>query len=164
MRRRIADTKWKQRKAMSKYSIEFSVDWVHGWQRAGTNMKTKKHFTQERTRNDETEIGIKYSGASIRKYGHVVMAPRGVPVHVKMDFYKKEPKSFPRNLPKWLKPIIPFVVKIDIDNGAKCVLDGLNGVGWYDDAQVVTLFARKQDRNGVTYDHTDVTVVWESGE
>ena len=147
---------------MTRYTIEFSTDWVHGWQRAGTNTKTKKHFTQERTRNDESEIGIKYSGASIRKYGRVVMAPRGVPVHVKMDFYKAEPQKRPKYLPKWVEGI-PFVVKPDIDN-SKHVLDGLNGVAWHDDAQVVTEFKRKHDRLGVRHDKTVVTIAFELDE
>ena len=149
---------------MARYEVEFEVEFLMGKQRPRFDPRTKRAYTPSETKDAEYQVGVAYKGASIRRYGRVVRAPRGVPVHVKMDFYKKGPKSFPRNLPKWLKPIIPFVVKIDIDNGAKCVLDGLNGIAWYDDAQVVTLFARKQDRNGVTYDHADVMVVWESGE
>lgn len=48
----------------------------------------------------------------------------------------------------------------DIDNLAKCVLDGLNGSGiWVDDRQVVTVMARKFAAvPGSTEPHTRITV------
>ena len=144
---------------MTRYTVEFSVDWVHGWQRAGTNSKTKRHFTQERTRSDMYEIATKYKGESLRRYGRVVSAPRGVPVHVKMDFYKTEPKERPSYLPKWVEGL-PFVVKPDVDN-SKHILDALNKVAWHDDAQVVTEYKTKHDRTGVRHDRTVVTVVFD---
>jgi Holliday junction resolvase RusA-like endonuclease len=147
---------------MTRYEVSFSLPWVHGWQRAGTNYETRTHFTQERTRNDEDEVGIGYRNASNRAYGRVVRAPKGVPVHVKIDLYKTEPQRRPDYLPDYVDGV-PFVVKPDIDNN-KHLLDGLNKVAWYDDAQVVTEFVRKHDREGVTDDRTDVTVVFELEE
>ena len=145
---------------MTRYEVSFSVSWVHGWQRAGINYADREHFTQGRTATDEQEIGLCYNRACRTKYGRKVKAPQHVPVTLYIDAYAKEPKGWPRGIPKWLKPFIPFVKKPDVDNIAK-LMDGLNKVAWYDDAQVTKLIVTKHVRNGVQQDMTIFTVVWE---
>lgn len=48
--------------------------------------------------------------------------------------------------PKGIRKIIPFTVKPDVDNVLKAVMDGLNGVAYKDDSQVVMTTAVKYDR------------------
>ena len=55
-------------------------------------------------------------------------------VAVELHFVFKKPKSVTRSLP-WVKP--------DIDKLVRAVLDGLTGVAYEDDCQVVTLNASK---------------------
>lgn len=142
--------------------ITFSVDFVKAWQRAGTNFKTGRHYTKQDTEDAEREIGIAYKGASIRKYGKVVSAPAGIPVAVKVECFTKAPKSWPSWLPKHLKPRMPFTKKPDADNILKAVLDGLNGVAYEDDKQVIAAHVFKHDMSGTTADKTVVTLQFES--
>ena len=146
-----------------RYEVKFSVDFLQAWQRAGTNHRTRTHFTQRNTRDAEKQIAIAYKGASIRKYGRVVKAPKGVPVAFMIEAYKKEPKEYPGYLPKWIYPRIPFVVKPDDDNISK-IKDSLNGVAWDDDSQVTASHTFKRDRNGVTHDRTAITIQFDLEE
>lgn len=146
---------------METYSVSFSVPFVQGKQRPRFDTRSMRTYTPNDTKKAEKQIRVAYEGASLREYGRVVKAPKGVPVTVSMRFYKKAPKSWPAYLPDWIKPKIPFVVKIDVDNGIKCGLDSLNGIAWHDDAQVVLMLAQKMDRAGVTQDHTDFIISWE---
>ena len=43
-----------------------------------------------------------------------------------------------------LENIIKHTVKPDCDNLVKAILDALNGVAWYDDAQIVDLQVKKE--------------------
>jgi len=52
---------------------------------------------------------------------------------------------WPASTPKAKLQTTPYApVKSDIDNVVKAICDGLNGVVWVDDAQVVHLVARKR--------------------
>lgn len=51
-----------------------------------------------------------------------------------------------RQLPKGKKREEPFTTKPDIDNVIKCVMDGLTGVAFEDDKQVVQIVAQKLTR------------------
>ena len=69
-------------------------------------------------------------------------------VFIKIEFFYEIPKSWSKKkkeLARWHKS------KPDIDNLIKSVLDGLNGIAYTDDAQVVMIQARKQyaTENGV---------------
>lgn len=63
---------------------------------------------------------------------------------VNMDIYRQIPKSTSKKRRKLKndKEIRP-IVKPDIDNYTKGILDSLNGIVWKDDSQVVSLVANK---------------------
>ena len=63
---------------------------------------------------------------------------------VEMDIYREIPKSTSnkRRLMKNEKEIRP-IVRPDVDNYTKGILDALNGIAYKDDSQIVDLIARK---------------------
>lgn len=63
-------------------------------------------------------------------------AGKHVPVAVSMDFYLERPKSIP-------KKRIEMVVKPDLDKIIRSTTDALTGILYTDDAQIVTVTARK---------------------
>jgi len=67
----------------------------------------------------------------------VPLCARGVAVEVSIVWTLAKPKSK-------AKRIIHITTKPDTDKLARAVLDSLTGVGYEDDAQVVSLYARKQ--------------------
>ena len=95
-------------------------------------------------------VGLK--GRSYMAKNH--LAPCTEPLKVTLGFYFKPPKSYSR---KRLNAIQSrrelFVKKPDADNLSKIVLDGLNGICYVDDSQVVELNIIKQ------YADTDYTTV-----
>lgn len=81
--------------------------------------------------------------------------PKGHPVAVYIDFYRKCPKSAKEG---------PDVYKPDIDNCTKLILDALNGLAWYDDCQVCFLAATKHDRKNRDEDIIEVELFETEGE
>ena len=74
--------------------------------------------------------------------------PRGVLVSVKVKFYMRRPLVDFKNGSRVcgaMKSLAPFArpTRPDIDNLVKYVLDGLNGIAYEDDRQVVKLEAYK---------------------
>ena len=134
--------------------VEFSVPVVFG---KGRPRFARGHaYTPKETREKERLVGDCYRLASYKEYGQVVKAPAGVPVTVEITLYKPLPKSRP------LRVLFEFfTVKPDIDNAAKGVLDGLNGVAYVDDAQVTKLVAVKADRTRNIEEETLIQVTWE---
>ena len=69
---------------------------------------------------------------------------RGVPISVNIEFGMRIPVSTTKKRSKMmLDGLIRHTVKPDLDNLTKAVLDALNGIAWYDDAQVVELNVKK---------------------
>ena len=66
-----------------------------------------------------------------------VWAPRPIPVSVDIAFFVARPKRLPKNT------ITPATRKPDIDKLVRAVLDGMTGVLYQDDSQVVSLLAAK---------------------
>ncbi len=61
-----------------------------------------------------------------------------------MDIYRQIPKSTSKKRRKLKNErVIRPIVKPDIDNYTKGILDSLNGIVWKDDSQVVSLIANK---------------------
>ena len=63
---------------------------------------------------------------------------------VQIDIYRQMPKSTSKKRRRLKNDgLIRPIVKPDIDNYTKMLLDGLNGITWKDDSQVVMLLANK---------------------
>lgn len=119
-------------------SIEFTVPFAHGLQRARTG---QGHF-YDTTRNkmDKLEIQAAFKSARVRKKCQF-FAAKGTPVRLKIEVYTPLAKSTPKGTTS-----LPHVKKPDLDNVVKLILDALNGVAWDDDQQVTCIFAKKLDR------------------
>lgn len=93
-------------------------------------------YVDSETKADEKAVRESY-------HGMMHTGPVGVRIHV----YKplKSGKKNARN---------PFTAKPDVDNIAKAVLDGLNGVAYQDDSQVITLEVVKHDREKTGIEQT----------
>ncbi|MCO6541583.1 MAG: RusA family crossover junction endodeoxyribonuclease [Lactobacillus sp.] len=77
------------------------------------------------------------------KYGFHKL-PKGAPLRVTVTFYREIQKSISKaEHQKRLENKIMPIVKPDIDNYIKAVLDGLNGVAFADDNQIVEIHAKK---------------------
>ena len=96
---------------------------------------------------------------------HGIAFPAGVPVAVTVRCFLRQPNSdFKKGnrIAGMLKNLVAFVGPIhpDIDNLAKFVLDGLNGVAYADDRQVVKLVVYKLlDSQGNCDGRTEVEVL-----
>ena len=103
-----------------------------GWQRAGVNRWTGRHYTQEKTRNAEEEIALAYKiAAKGRRF------PPGTPIAVCVYAYFPIPKRASKATREGMisREILP-TVKPDWDNIGK-LIDGLNGVAFDDDKDIV---------------------------
>lgn len=70
--------------------------------------------------------------------------PLECPLVVELDVYRQIPKSTSKKRRKLKNErVIRPVVKPDIDNYSKGILDSLNGIVYKDDSQVVSLIANK---------------------
>src|SRR5699024_2921197 len=70
--------------------------------------------------------------------------PLECPLVVELDVYRQRPKSTSKKRRKLKNErVIRPVVKPDIDNYSKGILDSLNGIVYKDDSQVVSLIANK---------------------
>lgn len=96
-------------------------------------------YTPEKTANYENLIKVMFMQEANRMGGW--MAAKGVPVHVSCTCIFEVPKSWSKKKQDGVKWVTR---RPDIDNIAKAVLDGLNGVAWHDDAQVVKMDVFKQ--------------------
>lgn len=80
---------------------------------------------------------VRASTMSQMRAGKHKPAARRVPLIVTMTFALRRPKSVSKS-----KRPHPAVTP-DLDNLTKLVLDALNKVAWYDDAQIIELLVRK---------------------
>lgn len=128
---------------------DFIVEIVpEAWRRARV-MRLKRgvrHFTDAKTRSYEAQIGF---AAKLAMRGQPLLSG---PVSAVMTFSLPIPASWPHRKAQdaSLGLTLPTVAP-DLDNLAKAVLDGCNGVVFEDDKQVVYLEATKRyaDRPGV---------------
>lgn len=114
--------------------------------------KERPRFGQGRiyTPPEQFEHEHQIRKAWIERYGIEPVAT-GCPVAVIVSFSKPLPKS--------IRQPRPWILKPDIDNLAKSVLDALNGVAYADDQQIVKLQAVKQSQQLDTTAGISITVV-----
>lgn len=98
-------------------------------------------YTSAKTKNAEGMIGWVASNA-MKESQNVLITD---PLFIFIEFRMPIPKSFSKT--KHLSAIsgetVP-TVKPDLDNLAKTILDGMNGIVYKDDSQIVDLFVRKR--------------------
>lgn len=95
-------------------------------------------FTPDKTVDAEERIRW-----HLREQG-AVLYPAGVALDVTMVFHCPRPKTLP-------KKVTHNVKRADLDQYCKLLMDALNGIVYPDDAQVVTIRARKVYAEGEPY-------------
>lgn len=124
--------------------VEFTVSGVlRGKQRPKAGKRKGTGFvvfyTPEETVNQEAHI----RAAVLGQIGRRLQWEGAVRVKVKVLV------AIPKSFPAWKRKLIRLgmffpLTKPDVDNGAKVVLDALNGVVWLDDKQVTDLCIKKR--------------------
>lgn len=99
-----------------------------GWQRPGSS-RGGRRYTPARTRGYERDVAVAALAAGVRP----VDGPIAVHIAVHADHVEVSIGSCRGK-----------VARPDLDNIAKAVLDGLSGVAYADDAQVVELHVRRR--------------------
>lgn len=95
-------------------------------------------FTPEKTAVYEKEIQWAYLLAHRDK--EIIQGPVALEVIAVLPVAKSESKKLKE---RKLGGVVPPTVKPDVDNVAKIIMDGLNGVAYADDKQVTELFVSK---------------------
>ena len=109
--------------------------------------KTGHTYTPESTRAYEQEIALRYAAAKRMEHTGPAEYPEGA-VAVKIVACYPIPKGITKaQREAIMRCKVSPTKKPDIDNVIKAVLDGLNGVAYHDDAQVVVLTAIKNYSN-----------------
>lgn len=94
-------------------------------------------YTPKKTHDAEKEVARCAVLAGVKRI------QKGCPVSVKLKFYMPIPKSFTKKKAEAARcGELKFTQKPDIDNLAK-IIDGLNGIAWEDDSQIVKLEVEK---------------------
>ena len=95
---------------------------------------------------------------------HMVQLPDfETPCEVTIDAYYSIPKSYTKKQRHQIAESGAWVVrpgKPDLDNAIKEILDGMNGVVYHDDVQVVALRAKKHWCESEELPRVDVKVEW----
>lgn len=96
-----------------------------------------RSYTPKKTSDYETEVRTQAQAVMTRE-------PLETPLAVYLYFRLPIPRSHPKKRQEaCLNGSERPIKKPDIDNLAKSVLDGLNGVVWHDDSQIVSLHLTK---------------------
>ena len=94
-----------------------------------------------------TDAATRKYEASIKREAQAYMgdrAPLDGPLSVSIRLRLSPPKSMSkRQRSRVLSGEEAYFGRIDADNGAKAVLDAMNGVCWHDDKQITRLFVTK---------------------
>lgn len=112
--------------------------------------KGGRFYTPEKTQTYEDIIGWAYSNEVNR--GRAMVFQDGEPVRAILGFFFSIPSSYSKKRKKSiLDGSEDFTKRPDVDNLVKAVLDGLNGVAFRDDSQVVEVMAFKEYTDGDSY-------------
>jgi Holliday junction resolvase RusA-like endonuclease len=91
-------------------------------------------YTPQKTRDYETLCAYSYHGDK----------PCEGTLSVRLTFYMPIPQSATLRAQRAMRTgVMRPAKRPDLDNLVKAVLDGLNGVAWYDDKQIVELISAK---------------------
>lgn len=93
----------------------------------------------------------------------VIKSPLDGPVILSAVFLFERPKSHYGKVLKESAPIY-HTQRPDVDNLIKTVLDGLNGIAWGDDAQVVEVSGRKAWSDGVAQTNVRIETLKTRGD
>lgn len=102
-------------------------------------------YTPQKTRDAEGRVAysahVAMQQLNMRDVAVQQKNTRKNAVKVVIEFFLKIPKSISR---KSLEDGVMPTVKPDLDNLAKTVLDGMNGIVYQDDSQIVEIILKKQ--------------------
>ena len=116
--------------------------------------------TPKKTRDYETLVRHEAQQA----LEHMVQLPNfEAPCEVTIDAYYSIPKSYTKKQRRQIAESGAWVVrpgKPDLDNVIKILGDGMNGIVYRDDVQVVSLRAKKHWCEGEELPRVDVKVEW----
>ena len=94
--------------------------------------------TPPKTKEFETMVAEYY------RLAHSYTFEQHKPITVSIDFCLSVPASTSKKRKAdMISGVIKHTVKPDIDNLTKAMLDALNGIAWYDDAQITMLHVSK---------------------
>ena len=117
--------------------VEFTIDGEPvGKARPRMNTRTGKAYTPDKTRMYEDYIKLLYR-SQIKHYfeGYVKLTIKAFYGVAKNDSKKKKEDKLSNILRPSKKP--------DIDNVVKLIADGLNGIAYKDDTQIIEIYATK---------------------
>ncbi len=117
------------------------------WQRRVAT-KTGHSFTPKKTRAYEALVSFTAQSQGV--------SPLRGPVSLSLEFFLPRPKRLMRK--KDPEGPVSCAVKPDIDNLTKAIIDGLNGVAYADDRQVVHVTARKHYHEKQGEPRVEVTI------
>ena len=119
--------------------VEFYVDGVKGKQRPRARMINGHPviYTPRETKDYEKQIADAYLEAGGELF------PKDVPIRVVVLIFHAVPKATSKKKrAEMLDQLTRPMKKPDVDNVVKC-LDGLNGIAFEDDSQIVEIDAKK---------------------
>lgn len=124
---------------MKKFNITIPITPVPK-QRPAFNHKTRRAYTPDKTRDYEKAIAEYWRQAT-----NGFMYDKEQALIVNLVFGLPIPKSTSKSKTELMaNGTIRPLKKPDVDNLAKAVMDGLNGVAWADDSQVVRVSIYKE--------------------
>ena len=129
--------------------VEFSIQVVFGWQRAGHS----GHFYKTRETGKVQKIVQEAFKKALPEGAELPLFGENVPVIVTVDTYRPLPKSKPKRVRSE-----PDTFKPDFDNIEKLIADALTGLAYEDDKQVVDCHTIKHPRVRDRAARTDITV------
>lgn len=97
-------------------------------------------YTPKKTQDYESKVGWAY--LKLYKSKRTKFESE-VPLQIKINVFEEIPKSWCKSKKDKALAGEIYPVRKDVDNIAKSILDGLNGVAFHDDSQVVDLWITK---------------------
>ena len=96
-------------------------------------------YTPEATVQYESLIALEWRGT------HSLPFPKDVPISMEIEAVFRVPTSYTKKKQQLaITGKIYPTVKVDVDNCAKSIMDGLQGEAFPDDKQVVSLYVKKR--------------------